>query len=187
MDKRTVLHVGCGCQSLPPYFSPDSWLETRLDIDPVVKPEVICSMTDMQPIKEASFDAIWSSHNLEHLYAHEVLLALREFYRVLKFGGIAYLLLPDIQAVAAEVATGNLEGILYQSPAGPISAIDILWGHRKSIQAGNDYMSHKTGFTAQTLGEKLAAVGFRAQIERREFWELLAIAEKVCFHGFKQD
>jgi len=180
MIKKSVLHVGCGSRAVNPIFAGVEWKETRLDIDPTVKPDIICSITQMSPILDQSYDAIWSSHNLEHLYAHEVYLALREFHRVLKPGGLAYVALPDVQIVAAEIVKGNLEGILYQSPAGPISPIDVFWGHRGYIEAGNDYMAHKTGFTAQTLGDKFIAVGFkRVEVKQQKaIFELLAIAEK---------
>ncbi len=180
MNKKTVLHVGCGARPIDAHFSAQEWQETRLDIDPAVKPDIVCSITKMSPVPNESYDAIWSSHNLEHLYAHEVYLALREFHRVLKPQGIAYVALPDIQTVAEEIVKDNLEGVLYQSPAGPISPIDVMWGHRGFIQAGNVYMAHKTGFTAQTLGQKFIAVGFqRVRVERRKkIFELLATAEK---------
>ena len=134
--------------------------EIRLDIDPSVSPDIVASMTDMSSVPSNSVDAVWSSHNLEHLYAHEVPLALREFRRVLKAGGLALLTTPDIQEVARHVAQGNLDGTLYVSPAGPICAIDILFGHRKQIAGGNDYMAHKTGFTAQSLEQEFREAGF---------------------------
>ena len=37
-------------------------------------------MTDMSMVDSAAVDAVWSSHNLEHLYAHEVPVALGEFH-----------------------------------------------------------------------------------------------------------
>jgi len=46
------------------------------------------------------------------------------------------------------------------SPAGPISPIDILWGHRLSLARGNYYMAHKVGFTAQSLTQALLEAGF---------------------------
>jgi ubiquinone/menaquinone biosynthesis C-methylase UbiE len=180
MNKKTVLHVGCGTMPIEPYFPAQEWMETRLDIDPAVQPDIVCSITNMTPVSDESYDAICSLHNLEHLYAHEVYLTLKEFHRVLKPNGIAYVVLPDIQTVAEEIVKGNLEGFLYHSPAGPISPIDVIWGHRDSIQAGNHYMVHKTGFTAQTLGQKFIDVGFQ-QVKvtrRRNNFELLAIAEK---------
>ena len=68
----------------------------------------------------ASVDAVWSSHNVEHLYGHQVPTALGEFNRVLKAGGLALITLPDLQTVCRSIAEGKLEPVLYQSPAGPV-------------------------------------------------------------------
>ena len=69
MVKR-VLNVGSGPSSarqLHPVFSRDSWTEIRLDIDPLVKPDLVGSVTDMvQLVSSATLDAVWSSHSLEH-------------------------------------------------------------------------------------------------------------------------
>ena len=43
----------------------------------------------------AAFDAVFSSHNLEHLYPHQVKEALAEFYRVLKPEGM--IVISDLQ------------------------------------------------------------------------------------------
>ena len=101
----------------------------RLDIDPAVQPDVIGTMTDMAAVASESVDAIFSSHNIEHLYPHEVPLALKEFLRVLKPDGFFVVTCPDLQSVCALVAQGKLTEAAYQSPAGPIAAIDILYGH----------------------------------------------------------
>ena len=181
MNQKRVLHVGCGpkhAQALHPVFQQSDWVEMRLDINPAVEPDIINSITDMHDVANESFHAVWSSHNLEHLFAHEVSVALAEFFRVLKPAGFALIRLPDIQAIAREVAKGNLEEELYQSPAGPISAIDVLWGLRSAIAAGNHYMAHKTGFTPETLQHKLTAAGFDGVQIQSQGFDLMAICHK---------
>ena len=180
-NRKKVLHVGCGPpnpQSLHKKFRGEEWEEIRLDINPDVEPDMVGSITDMSGVEDVSVDAVWSSHNLEHLYAHEVHEALAEFYRVIKADGFAFITLPDMESVAGEVAKGNLEGVLYQSPAGPIAAVDVIWGYRAAIAAGNHYMAHKTGFTKATLGEKLGAAGFRGGKIEAEDYALWALAYK---------
>src|SRR5579863_2738013 len=123
-SEKIVLNVGCGYplhQRLHPHFQGAQWRELRLDIDPAVRPDIVCSMTDMAPVAEASVDAVFSSHNLEHLYPHEVPLALAEFLRVLKPGGLLLLTLPDLQRVAEMVAADGLEREAYRSASGPIT------------------------------------------------------------------
>jgi hypothetical protein len=183
-DKRpVVLHVGCGPRTagkLPPEFSEDKWREVRLDIDQDAQPDIVASITDMRAVADSTVTALWSSHNLEHLRFHEVSVALGEFYRVLKPGGAAMIMVPDFQAACEEVAKGNIEGALYESPAGPICARDMIFGHPAFVAAGNDFQCHRTGFSQDTLGKALAAAGFiNVTVERcSESWDLHAQATK---------
>jgi len=177
---KQVLHVGCGpanLSSLPPYFQTGEWSEIRLDIDESVNPDVTGTILDMGLIEDDSVDAIYSSHNIEHVYPHEVRIALLEFWRVLKEDGVAVICCPDIQTVAQAVAAGNLLDPLYISAAGPISAIDIMYGHRASIAAGNLFMAHRTAFTAPSLAAHLKEVGFEAvAVAQDKIYGLHAIA-----------
>jgi SAM-dependent methyltransferase len=160
---RQVLHVGCGplkAEKLHQTFRRPGWREVRLDIDPAVTPDIVASMTDMSHVPTGAYDAIWSSHNVEHLYDHEVGIALAEFGRVLKPGGFALITLPDLQAVARLVADDKLTEAAYSSPAGAITPLDIIYGHRASVARGNHFMAHRTGFTAKSLAIALQKGGF---------------------------
>jgi SAM-dependent methyltransferase len=178
----TVLNVGCGCprlHDLHPYFRGPEWRQIRLDIDPEVKPDIVCSITDMPPVPAESVDAIWSSHNLEHLHRHEVPLALAEFLRVLKPGGLLLLTLPDLQSVAELIAADRLEDGAYVSPSGPITPLDMVFGHTPSLAAGQMFMAHKSGFTARTLQKLLIAAGFaEIRVRRDDAFDLWASARK---------
>lgn len=160
---KKVLHVGCGQASkekMHPAFHGPEWQEVRLDIDKAVNPDIIGDIREMPDVANETMDGLFSSHNLEHVYAYEVPKVLGEFFRVIKKGGIAIITLPDIQSVAFAVAKGELEKPLYQSPAGPITPLDIFYGHNSSLVQGKHYMAHKTAFTAHTLGEKMLGAGF---------------------------
>ncbi len=180
--ERLCLHVGCGPANpakLHRRFQAPGWREVRLDIDPAVRPDIVASMTDLHQVATASVDAVWSSHNLEHLYPHEVARALEEFRRVLKPGGFVLLTLPDLQRAAELVAADRLGEVAYVSAAGPITALDMLYGHRRSLARGNTYMAHHTGFTARTLDQALAQAGFvQRRVQRRGF-DLWAQGVKV--------
>src|SRR4051794_39138949 len=59
VTQKTVLHVGCGQYSpekLHPHFRGPGWQEVRLDIDPGVKPDIVCSITDMSAVPSESVD-----------------------------------------------------------------------------------------------------------------------------------
>jgi SAM-dependent methyltransferase len=177
---RQLLHVGCGHAGrarLPSCFQGSEWQEIRYDIDPGVGPDLVGSMTDMGAIPAASMDAVWSSHNLEHLDAHQVPQALAEFRRVLKADGFALLTLPDLRAIARLIAGDRLAEPLYHSAAGPITPLDMLFGHQASLAAGNGFMAHRTGFSASTLGASLLAAGFEeVRVHEGRRWDLWAIA-----------
>ena len=171
------LHVGCGpeSQSQTP-FAEKPWNELRLDIDSSVDPDVVGTMTEMASVADSSVDAIYSAHNIEHLYPHEVPVALREFRRVLKPDGFVLLTCPDLQSVCKLVAEDKLCDPAYVSGMGPISPLDIIYGHRASMQDGNLYMAHRCGFTGKVLSGTLREAGFAcAVMTRPKLFDLWAI------------
>ena len=52
------------------------------------------------PVPSSAAEAIYSSHMLEHLDRREALRCLGEFHRVLTFGGILRIAVPDIERLA---------------------------------------------------------------------------------------
>ncbi|HTZ37034.1 MAG TPA: methyltransferase domain-containing protein [Stellaceae bacterium] len=175
--RKIVLNVGCGYvggTGLHASFQGADWREVRLDIDPAVNPDILCSIIDMHPVTNDSIDAIWSSHNLEHLYRHEVPVALSEFLRVLRPGGELLLTLPDLQRIADLVAGDRLEDEAYRSPSGPITPLDMIYGHAASLAHGHHHMAHRTGFTARTLTRLLVDAGFTGGTLERDGFALWA-------------
>ena len=163
MPIKTVLNVGCGQRAISILGSSlpaEGWRELRLDIDPKVDPDIVASMTDMTLVPDGSVDAVWSSHNLEHLDPHEAPVALREFLRVLKPGGTLLLTVPDLQAVAKLVAEERLDETLYESRQGPIRPLDVVYGYGPALAAGNRFMAHRSGYTPNLLGRLLQETGF---------------------------
>lgn len=179
---KTFLHVGCGSSSKQAKLSSlaQSWQEVRLDINPDVKPDIIGTMTDMSALDSGSVDALYSSHNIEHLYQHEVPLALSEFRRVLKDDGFVIITCPDLVSVCRQIGEDRLLEPLYVSPAGPITPHDILYGFGKDIANGNHYMAHRCGFSEQSLRDTLIRTGFQsvATLRRPAQYDLWAVASK---------
>jgi len=179
---KTFLHVGCGQKRKDRTTSEfANWNELRFDIDESVQPDLVGTMTDMASVKSESVDAIFSSHNIEHLYPHEVPIALAEFRRVLMPDGFVVITCPDLQSVCALIAEDKLVEPAYTSPAGPISPLDILYGHRLSMQKGNLYMAHRCGFTQRVLANTLQASGFQKTATSRRsgpFFDLWIVASK---------
>jgi predicted SAM-dependent methyltransferase len=175
---RRVLHIGCGypgTHRLHACFrSGDAWQEIRVDVDPKVKPDIVCSTVDMSAaVADNSVDAVWSSHTIEHLWDHEVLPAFSEFRRVIDDTGFLLLRCPDLRAIALALIEHGPEHVAYESPAGPITPLDMLYGHRMSVANGSIYMAHHTGFTEDRIGELLMEVGFaevRTRTENLDLW-----------------
>ena len=162
---KTLLNVGCGFSNKSELkgFDNDDWEEIRLDIDSTVKPDIVGTLTDMSLVETGSVDTVYSSYNLDHIYAHEVPIALKEFYRVLNEDGIALVKCPDIQSVCELIAQDKLFEPLYDSVLGPIYPIDVIYGNRQEIQLGNEYMAKKVGFTYSLLNKTFAAAGFKSR------------------------
>jgi hypothetical protein len=163
--RKIVLHVGCAASGreklYPRYQSEAEWCEIRVDIDEAAKPDLLADMRTMPMVPAGAADAIWTSHTIEHVNAHEVQPMLREWFRVIKMGGELGLTLPDAQAVACHVAHGKLEEELYKAPGGlSISALDVLYGYGADIARGKHYMAHRTAFTAESLARHLMNAGF---------------------------
>jgi protein O-GlcNAc transferase len=184
MTRKTILHVGPGHRKngakLPQAFLARDWHEVRLDIDPDNEPDIVGSMLDMAAVDDGSVDAVYSAHNIEHVYAYEVPIVLKEFLRVLKPDGFLLLTCPDLQTVCALVAEDKLTDAAYVSQAGSITPLDILYGHGDALAHGHLYMAHKCGFTEKTLTQVLQAAGFEsiAALRRLRGFDLWVVATK---------
>ena len=101
------------------------------------------------------------------------------FFRVLKKDGIV-VVCPDLQSVCEAVVNDKLRDPLYISPEGPISPLDIIYGHGQAIENGNEYMAHKCGFTYTVLDNFFADAGFETRYggRRKQQWDLFIVAFK---------
>ncbi len=177
--KKTALHVGCANQTLataPKYFQTGDWKEIRYDIDESVKPDIVGTITDLKAIQSGTMDAVYSSHNLEHVFPHEVNTVLKEFRRVLRPDGACIVAVPDLLQVCELVVADRLEEPAYQSGMGPISPLDMLYGHIASVKSGKHYMAHKTGFTPKSLGQAFMNAGFASAVYTAAGFALTMIA-----------
>jgi SAM-dependent methyltransferase len=182
--ERSFLHVGCGGsrkEHAAPGFRGDDWREIRLDMDAAAAPDIVASMTDMADVPDGAVDAIYSSHNIEHLYAHEVPLAFAEFYRVLKPEGFLVLTCPDLRSICSLVVEDKHDAPAYWTPSGEaITPLDVLYGHRASMAQGNLFMAHRFGFTQRTLMEAARTAGFQIghSLQRPSVFDLWLLAFK---------
>lgn len=177
---KRVLNVGSGPRpigKMNAVFDPAGWQEIRIDLDPRVEPDFVGSMIDMREhFAPRTFDGIWCSHSLEHLHAHEIPLALKEFRRILRDDGFALLSCPDLETVMTLFLEHGSDHVVYQSAAGPITPLDMMFGHGPSIASGNLHMAHRSGLTAERLGGLLLSAGFAEAITKRQAFDLWGLA-----------
>ena len=178
---KIFLHVGCGAQNKSSClgFNNDNWKEIRFDIDKNVNPDIVGTLTDMKSVETGSVDAVYSSHNIEHIFPHEVPIALREFYRVLKEDGIVVITCPDLQSAGEALTQDKLFETLYEGHDGPVTAFDVLFGYQEKVE-GNEYMAHKGGFTYSTLDSAFYEAGFKVRVggRRPDACDLFLVAFK---------
>ena len=179
LKTRHVLNIGSGPRSIRranKVFDPAGWQEVRMDLDPAVRPDVVGSMTDIHThFRTQRFDAVWSSHSLEHLHAHEIPIALREFRRVLRDDGFALITCPDLETVMMLFLEHGSDHVVYRSAAGPITPLDMMFGHSRSIADGAVHMAHHSGLTSDRLTGLLLEAGFAGAITKRRDYDLWAL------------
>ena len=170
---RVVAHMGAGQATVHPYFLGDQWREIRVDISAANRPDIVADMVSVrQHLADASVDAVYSAHSLEHLPLAEAARALRAFWHILKPGGVLLVTVPDTQAALSLVLSGGAEAPAYHLSADgskPVTPIDLLFGDQRSIALGNRWMQHRMGWTEATLRDALLAAGYAEVQTLREF------------------
>ncbi|UOF78808.1 methyltransferase domain [Caudoviricetes sp.] len=168
MEPGSLLHVGCGSDPLPEWLG--KYKEVRLDIDQSCNPDIVADMLNLGEI--GKFDVVFSQHNLEHIHQHEVQTALKEFHRVLNDNGALIVFVPDCENVKPT------EEILFDSPAGGISGLDLLYGYRKVLKE-KPYMAHKNAFTKDSLHAALSEAGFNnIKIQQLHPYNMMGVGTK---------
>ena len=178
---KLLVNLGSGPKGaawLPSIFA--DWREFRVDSDAKTVPDLLADATDLSAIESGSADAVWMSHCLEHLYLHQVGTAVAEIHRILADDGFLCVTVPDLQGLAEFVAGDRLHEVVYESPAGPVTVHDILFGYTPLLAQGHFEMAHRCGFTPTLLLRKLREAPFAEVMLRRRdrTFELSAIATK---------
>lgn len=177
--KKKLLHVGCGPklkESIPEIFK--DYEEIRQDIDKKVNPDYCCSITDMSVIESNQFDAVFSSHCLEHLHPFDILPTLEEINRLLNDNGFVFIRVPDLEVVAEYILKGMINTTVYISDAGPVTPLDMIYGF-KYYTKRNPFMEHKCGFTVNSLIDALRSARFGQVTGRRYGFDVQAVAAKT--------
>ena len=177
---KRVLNVGGGAgRQLPEEYA--GWKQDLLDIDPAVRPDICCDalkLTERSTAK-GKYDAVYCSHTVEHFYEHDVPRLFAGFKHVLRRGGAVDIAVPDVLALMRHMLLSgkDIQDEWYMSSGGPIKYHDVLYGWSLAMRSGNLYYAHKCGFTGKSLGEKLAAAGFKNIKVGSDGFNLIAKAE----------
>ena len=165
-----VLHAGCGDDPLPEWCAARE--EVRLDVRPGARVDIVADIRYLSDDLISSFDAVVCLHCLEHVTWHEAQDVLRGFARVLRPGGVAFITVPDLDGVRCN------DKVVYQSPAGPITGIDMFYGYQRQV-INIPEMTHKCGFVSETLHNALAHTGFHeVSVRHMPIRQLFAVARR---------
>jgi predicted SAM-dependent methyltransferase len=170
---QRFLNVGGNNRNIPVPEHFAGWEHHLLDIDPVGQPDVLCDARQLNSLPPATYDAVYCSHNLEHYHDHEVPRVLAGFIHILKPGGFAHIRV----FMTMQEQNIDFDATLYDSPAGPMTPLDVIYGWRRKIaSSGVDFYAHKTGFSQPSLVRTLHRAGFRHVFSGRGFYEVSAYA-----------
>ena len=99
-----LLNLGCGARRHP------AW--TNADLAPAGDDVLHVDLRKPLPFPDREFDAVYASHVLEHLTPREAAHLLGEVRRVLRPGGIARVVVPDLEGIVREylAAVDALDG-----------------------------------------------------------------------------
>jgi hypothetical protein len=178
---RRVLNVGGASKAIaiPPHYQ--GWEHVLLDVDRAQRPDVVCDARNLTTLPAGLYDAVYCSHNLEHYWRHDLPRVLAGFTHVLRAHGFAEVAVPDLKAVFADMRERGLDidDVLYESPAGPITVNDVIYGLGRQIAAsGNDFYAHKNAFTNLSLATALRKAGFERVFTAAGPYEIRALAFK---------
>jgi predicted SAM-dependent methyltransferase len=170
---NTILNVGFGGQHIKemPHTEPFNGMkELTLDIDNKFNPDIMADITDISHIPNNYVTSAYTSHMIEHIDYFKVPLVLRELLRICQPGGIVRIVTPNLQVIGEHISKGDLLTPIYDSNGGPISPIDIIYGHRHSVHRNRvDFMIHRTGFTKQVFEHIATENNFDIDIKEIDF------------------
>jgi ubiquinone/menaquinone biosynthesis C-methylase UbiE len=147
---RDVLDVGCGAGELVRWLRShgaravgvECGLEMRrraIEADPEHAGEYVDAVGQDLPFDDGTFDVVVFSYSLHHVPIDQIPTALREARRVLRPGGILYVVEPDVEAPDDAVAVPVIDERIERAAAQ--SALDAVAGAGFEMQHRFEYLS----------------------------------------------
>lgn len=121
----------------------------NVDIVDMPKVDLVFDITKPFPIQSGVIAEVFSAATLEHLRKPHVDHVLKEFFRILKPGGVLRVSTPDIEAIAKGILDGEDLAVTNQH----------LFGKYKSDQT-EDFDLHRWMYPAPAMIARLHELGF---------------------------
>jgi predicted SAM-dependent methyltransferase len=170
--KKNLLHIGFGGTTIKNcMFNQDlvDLNEITMDIDSNYNPDIVCDILNMSEFPSNSVDVIYLSHALEHIDLMSVPNVLNEFRRILKDNGFARMIVPNLTHFLSYLTEDKLLDTVYESSAGPVTVLDVLYGHSYSIKRkNNDFMRHKMSYTVGTVKQLASMYNLNLTAEEKD-------------------
>lgn len=184
---RRVLCIGGGNEfaTMPYHYA--AWNKTLLSEQLREGAHPIKSTLRLSEREEATFDAVYCSHQLKNHSLQEGGKILNGIRRLLKPGGFVHLKVPDVTVLMHQMVKSghDLEDVAYISAAGPISYHDVLWGLNTALgEPGHASAGHKSGYSRKVINRVLSDSGYMdcLHIGERDGPELEVIAAVDRLH-----
>ena len=145
------LHLGCGKRNLG-----KDWI--HIDLANYLHIDYNQSIISLPQFKDNSVDEIYSSHSLEYFDRQEAEICLKEWYRVLKQGGLLRLAVPDFEGIVKVYR--KYKDLEHRGILGPLFGKMEGWFPVTMFNISN-YIYHKTVYDFDSLKKLLESVGFK--------------------------
>lgn len=161
---QKYLNLACGDF----YITNNYWV--NLDWYPHSKNVTRANLLEKFGFRDGTFDAIYTSHFIEHISRDTIDFVLRECYRVLKPGGIIRIVVPDLENIVREYIRNLENNELAKAEFNTIELLDQCVRTRSGGQLASfrsrgdlsqelrEYISERTGYIykipTSTLGTR---------------------------------
>jgi predicted SAM-dependent methyltransferase len=179
------LHLGCGQTAADGWLNVDGSWQVALARRPTLRRLLVLTrilprsqaeipwnrrvirlnLTGSLPFPDDSFQAVYSSHTLEHLYRTEARVILEECRRVLKPGGVCRIVVPDLESIVRRYICARDSGQVEAAT----QLMEELRVHDEARQTGliglyyrlTAFHQHKWMYDAASLSRMFVDAGFR--------------------------
>jgi len=152
------INFGCGARVLDGYFNVDAMRDPNAPRDPELVEAMQfdgARLVNPLPLADGCADEVMAIHFFEHVYRWQADPLLDEWRRLLRVDGLLVLELPNLLKCCENIISGRTVG------AGKHPDQSGMWGCFGDPRLESEFMSHKWGWTPQTLRMLLEQHGFR--------------------------